>query len=52
LIDELQLVVNPVALSQGSTLFAGLPARLNFALQATRTFKSGAVMLTLTPVTG
>ena len=50
LIDELQIVVNPVALSQGTTLFKGLPGKMDFTLAGTRTFKSGAVMLRFEPV--
>ena len=50
LIDELQIVVNPVALSQGTTLFNGLPEKMDFRLAGTRTSKSGAVMLRLEPV--
>jgi dihydrofolate reductase len=50
LIDELQLVVNPVTLGAGGTLFQGLDEKMEFRLVDTRTFKSGAVMLRLEPV--
>ena len=51
LIDELQIVVNPVALGQGTTLFEGLQVKVDFTLLGTRAFKSRAVMLRLEPVT-
>lgn len=50
LIDELQIVVNPLAFGQGTPLFKGLPDKVDFALKDTRPFKSGAVMLTYEPV--
>ena len=50
LVDEFQLVVNPVALSAGTPLFMGLPAKVDFTLKSSQTFKSGAVMLVLEPV--
>jgi dihydrofolate reductase len=50
LIDEYQLIVNPVALGQGRSLFQGIPAPLNFRLADSRTFKNGKVYLSYTPV--
>jgi dihydrofolate reductase len=50
LIDELQIVINPVALVQGTSLFQGLRGKADFTLKETRAFKSGAVMLRLEPV--
>ena len=50
LIDELQIVVNPLAFGQGTPLFKGLQGKVDFALKDTRPFKSGAVMLTYEPV--
>ncbi len=52
LIDELQIVVNPVALAQGTPLFKGLPGKVDFALKSSKVFKSGAVLLRLEPVKG
>src|ERR1043166_6548618 len=46
LIDEYQLMVVPVALGKGRSLFEGVDHRLNFKQTATRTFKSGNVLLT------
>jgi dihydrofolate reductase len=49
LIDEFQIVVNPVALSEGTPLFKGLPEKANLKLKRTHNFKSGAVLLTYVP---
>jgi tetratricopeptide (TPR) repeat protein len=49
-LDEFQLLVNPVALGQGTTLFKGVPGKVDFTLKGSRVFKSGAVMLVLEPV--
>lgn len=49
LIDDLQVVVNPVALGGGRSLFAGLSKRLDFALASTRVFANGSVVLGYTP---
>lgn len=49
LLDELQIIVNPVVLGQGVSLFAGLPEMARFALTNTRVFESGAVMLIYKP---
>ena len=49
LIDEFQIVLNPVAFGAGTTLFEGLPAKVNFTLTSSRQFKSGAVLLTYKP---
>lgn len=49
LIDEFQIVLNPVAFSTGTTLFKGLPAKTDFTLTGSRQFKSGAVLLTYKP---
>ena len=45
LVDEFQLVVVPVALGTGSTLFAGLRKRLPLVLRQTRAFGNGNVLL-------
>ena len=50
LIDEFHVVVNPVVLGDGPSLFAGLPNKAAMTLSDTRQFKSGAVQLTYTPV--
>ncbi len=49
LIDALQVVVNPVALGAGKSLFSGLTRRLNFELVKTRAFANGTVVLWYAP---
>lgn len=50
LIDEFQVLVNPVVLGRGRTMFDGLEKRLSLKLAATRAFKSGNVLLSYEPV--
>jgi dihydrofolate reductase len=50
LIDEYQVLVNPVALGDGTPLFKGMKKRLNLKLLNTRTFRNGNVLLTYEPV--
>ena len=50
LIDEFQVLVNPVALGAGTPLFTGLTRRANLKLVEARPFKSGAVLLMYEPV--
>ncbi len=49
LVDEYQLVVNPVAIGTGRTLFEGATARLPMKLAKTRTFGNGNVLLCYAP---
>ena len=46
LIDEFQLLLNPVVLGEGTTLFKGLSEKVDFTLKEMRTFKSGKILLT------
>ena len=46
LIDEFQIVVNPVAFGEGTSLFTGLPGHVELALAETHRFQSGAILLT------
>ncbi len=45
-IDEYQMVVNPLALGKGRTMFEGIKDQLNLTLASTRAFKNGNVLLT------
>jgi dihydrofolate reductase len=45
LIDEYQLMVDPVILGEGTTIFNGIKNRLSLKLTETRTFKSGVILL-------
>lgn len=46
LVDEYQLVVKPLALGKGRTLFAGIKERLPLRLTSSRAFGDGTVVLT------
>lgn len=45
LLDEVRVMVNPVALGRGTALFDGLDNRARFHLASTRTFKDGNVLI-------
>lgn len=45
LIDEYQIVMNPLILGRGTPLFAGLDRRLRLTLEGTRAFGNGNVLL-------
>jgi dihydrofolate reductase len=45
LIDEYQIVINPIVLGKGRTLFEGVKNQLALELTRTRTFKNGNVVL-------
>ena len=44
LVDEFRIMVNPVAIGTGSSLFVGLTQRIKMKLIKTREFKSGNVL--------
>ena len=48
-IDEYQVMVNPVVLGSGRTMFAGVRERLNLRLTKTRPFRNGKVLLSYEP---
>jgi dihydrofolate reductase len=45
LIDEYQIVINPVALGKGRTMFDSIPEMLKLKLGQSRTFSNGKVFL-------
>jgi dihydrofolate reductase len=49
LIDEFQIVLNPLVLGEGRTYFDGINGRLNLTLAKTRAFGNGNVLLCYTP---
>jgi dihydrofolate reductase len=49
LIDELQIVVNPIVLGRGRTLFEGVEHRIGLKLVGTRAFGNGNVVLRYEP---
>ncbi len=52
LVDEYQIMVDPVVLGSGSKIFGGLTRKLDLDLKSTRTFKSGIVLLGYEPRAG
>ena len=51
LIDEFALMIDPVILDKGTSLFSGIPVSQNLQLVNSRTFKSGAMLLQYRPKT-
>jgi dihydrofolate reductase len=51
LIDELRVMVNPILLGAGVSLFSTLSGRVPLKLLRTTTFSSGNVLLTYQPIT-
>lgn len=52
LVDEVRLMVNPIVLGAGNSLFRTAEGRIPLQLRATRVFRSGNVLLTYRPVVG
>jgi dihydrofolate reductase len=50
LIDEYQIMLNPVAIGKGRTMFEGIKNRLTMKLKDTMTFGNGNVLLIYEPV--
>lgn len=50
LLDEIRIMVNPVVLGRGQSVFRGINDRLRLKLVRTRTFLSGNVLLYYEPV--
>jgi dihydrofolate reductase len=49
LIDEFQLLITPILIGSGRTLFEGIPQRVGLDLTSMRAFKNGKVLLTYSP---
>ena len=49
LVDEFQVVVVPVAIGGGRTMFEGMKSRMNLTLLRSRTFKNGNVFMCYAP---
>ncbi len=49
LIDEYQIVIKPVALGEGRTMFEGIKQKLGLKLTKTRAFANGNVLLSYEP---
>jgi dihydrofolate reductase len=50
LIDEYQIIVNPIVLGKGRTMFDGIKEKLTLKLTKTRTFGNGNVLLCYEPM--
>ena len=50
LIDNYEIMVDPVILGGGTPVFNGLKTRLNLKLTSTRAFRSGTVLLSYAPL--
>ena len=50
LIDEYQIMVDPVVIGDGTPIFKGIKHKLDLKLTMTRAFKSGVVLLCYQPV--
>jgi dihydrofolate reductase len=49
LIDEYQMVLDPVALGKGRSMFEGIPQMLSLTLTKSRVFKNGKIFLSYEP---
>lgn len=50
LIAEFQILLNPVVLGKGTTMFEGVKDRFSLKLARTRTFRNGNVLLVYEPL--
>ncbi len=50
LIDEYQILLNPVVLGAGKTMFQGIKEKIDLRLTKTRAFKNGNVLLCYEPI--
>jgi dihydrofolate reductase len=51
LIDEYQILLNPVVIGKGKTMFEGIKQKINLRLTKTRRFKNGNILLHYEPMT-
>lgn len=49
LLDELRIMISPIAIGSGTVLFAGMQDKLSLQLLHTKVFKNGNVLLTYRP---
>jgi len=52
LIDEYQILVNPVVIGKGKTMFEGVQGQISLKLTKTRSFGNGNVLLCFEPMAG
>ena len=50
LIDEYQILLNPVVIGKGKTMFEGVKKKINLRLTKTRIFKNGNILLCYEPL--
>lgn len=50
LIDEYQIMIDPVAIGRGTSIFSGLKQTLNLQLKEFKHFKSGTILLNYQPL--
>lgn len=50
LIDRYQIMIDPIAIGKGTSLFKGIDNNLKLTLQSSRVFKSGCVLLSYQPI--
>jgi len=50
LIDEYQIIVNPIVIGRGKTMFEGIKDKLALKLTKTRSFRNGKVLLNYEPI--
>ena len=50
LIDEYQIIMNPIILGKGRTMFEGINEKVNLRPTTTRTFANGKIFLSYEPI--
>lgn len=49
LLDEIRIMINPVVIGKGTSLFSGLKGKIKLTVTKTREFKNGNILLYLSP---